>query len=83
VDDVDRFVSFQDHNRQYLPSKIDKEADMNEDFATRAWADQHKQFSKSVASAVHTIMDAMNVLQAKQYDAPWSRSAPRSDCTAC
>jgi hypothetical protein len=56
---------------------------MNEDFATKAWADKHAQFSRSVVSAARTITDAMKVLHAKQYDAPWRQPASRNDCTTC
>jgi hypothetical protein len=56
---------------------------MNEDFATSAWADNHRGFSKGIAHAFRKIMDAMTVLQAKQYDAPWNQPAPHTDCTAC
>ena len=56
---------------------------MNEDFATRTWADRHAQFSKGVTDAARTVMDALAVLNAKQFDAPWRQPAPPQDCATC
>ena len=46
---------------------------MNEDLATRAWAEHHAKLSDGVAQAAHAIMDSLRVLQEKQYNAPWLR----------
>jgi hypothetical protein len=56
---------------------------MNEDFATRAWADNYGRFGRDIATAVRTIKDAMEVLHAKQFDAPWKQPSPRTDCSTC
>jgi hypothetical protein len=56
---------------------------MNEDFATNAWTDNHPRFSENISSVVRTIMDAMKVLQAKQYDAPWRKPQTRGGCKTC
>jgi hypothetical protein len=56
---------------------------MNEDFATKAWAENHEKLSSGIYRTFRTVMDAMAVLHAKQYDAPWRQVTPPRDCTSC
>jgi hypothetical protein len=62
---------------------IDKEADMNEDLATRAWADNHAKLSDGVVQAAHAIMQSLRVLHEKQYNAPWLRPDARRGSAKC
>lgn len=55
---------------------------MNEDFASRAWADNHAKLTTSFGEVLATIGRAMRVLNEKQFEAPW-KSGQRDDCTAC
>lgn len=56
---------------------------MNEDLATRAWAEHHGKLSQGIADAAHAIMASMKVLQEKQYDAPWRRSSACDKAAKC
>jgi hypothetical protein len=62
------------------PGRIDKEADMNEDFSTKAWADNHATLSDGIARAIRATTDSLRVLNAKQFDAPWRQPAQKQDC---
>ncbi|MBA3896629.1 MAG: hypothetical protein H0X36_05760 [Sphingomonadaceae bacterium] len=50
---------------------------MIEDFASRAWAEHHKSFARNIADAAHAVGVAIERLSARQYDAPWKRSAAK------
>ena len=53
---------------------------MNEDFATRAWSENHATLSTGIHKGIRGLMDALSVLHARQYEAPWRRPAAHSDC---
>lgn len=55
---------------------------MNEDFSSKAWADNHATLSDGIARAIRTALDSLKVLNAKQFDAPWRQPASKQDCTA-
>jgi hypothetical protein len=56
---------------------------MNEDFATKAWADNHATLSKGIASGIRTILDSLKVLNDKQFDAPWRQRVGQKECPPC
>ena len=56
---------------------------MNEDFARKDWADNHTRFNRGIADGLRVITDALKVLNAKQFDAPWRHAAPQCDGDAC
>ncbi len=53
---------------------------MNEDFSTKAWADNHVTLSDGIARAIRATTDSLRVLNAKQFDAPWRQPAQKQDC---
>ncbi len=53
---------------------------MNEELATRAWADNHATLSTGISKAIGKLMDGLTVLNARQYHAPWRQPATCSDC---
>jgi hypothetical protein len=55
---------------------------MNEDFATKAWADNHAALSGGIANGIRTILDSLKVLNDKQFEAPWRQPVCQNDCPA-
>ena len=39
----------------------------------RIWADHHNEFSLGASRLFHSVLDALSVLSAIQYSAPWKR----------
>jgi hypothetical protein len=60
--------------------QIDKEADMNEDFATKAWADNHATLSNGIHRAIQTVAHSLKVLNDKQFEAPWRQPNCENEC---
>ncbi|MES2288427.1 MAG: hypothetical protein V4530_01715 [Pseudomonadota bacterium] len=56
---------------------------MNEDFATREWAENHGQLSDGIAKAARAIMESLKVLHEQQYGAPWAKAKPCRDSAKC
>jgi len=48
---------------------------MNEDFASRAWADNHHRFSQDIVASFKTLWRGFKRLTAAQFDAPWDRKS--------
>ena len=46
---------------------------MNEDFASREWAENHQRFSDDVVRAFKTLWHGFERLTAAQFEAPWQR----------
>jgi hypothetical protein len=47
---------------------------MVEDFASRAWADNHHRLGDNVARIFRSLWHGFERLTAAQFDAPWERS---------
>lgn len=56
---------------------------MNEDLATKAWADHHDQLSGGMAKAIRAVMDTMNVLNEQQFGAPWRKNGACRKSAKC
>jgi hypothetical protein len=59
---------------------IDKEADMNEDFATKAWADNHAVMSEGIGRGISAFLKSLKGLHDKQFDAPWRHRLCQDEC---
>lgn len=46
---------------------------MNEDFASREWAENHQRFSADIGKALKTLWRGFERLNAAQFEAPWER----------
>lgn len=55
---------------------------MNEDFSTRDWADHHTTLSDGIHDGLRAIMNALRVLNERQFDAPWRQTVCQKDCSA-
>lgn len=56
---------------------------MNEDFSSRAWADNHHKLSTGIADALHAIRLALQKLNDVQYSAPWRAEAQKTKPARC
>jgi len=53
---------------------------MNEDFNSRAWADNHEVMSNGLANLFDRVRDGFVRLQARQFAVPWKTQSTRRPC---
>lgn len=56
---------------------------MNEDLATKEWADHHGQVSDGIAKAIRAIADTLRVLHEQQFSAPWRQDTSGGKSAKC
>lgn len=56
---------------------------MNEDYATRGWAEHHGELSQGIANAARAIMESLKVMQEKRFAAPWREPAVCRNTAKC
>lgn len=49
---------------------------MDRDYASAAWADNHRHLTKMISRFFKSIFHAFKLLNAIEYDAPWRHMRP-------